>query len=111
MPPSARARPYTVGSSSFDPDQFVEQWDEAIVPHDNDLRKCIVRAFKLKPNDDYVYHAIASVTLDQVQAAINAGGLNGMHAWYTDENGHQVRRDLNLSLLSSYLVVSSPKTG
>lgn len=102
MPPFARARPHSVGSSSFDPDQFIEQWDEVVVPHDNDLKKCIVRAFKLKPNDDYVYHAIASVTLDQVQAAINAGRLNGMHAWYRDENGHQVSRELGSSLCFSY---------
>jgi hypothetical protein len=90
MPPPARARPHTVGSSSFDPDAFFEQWDEAVVPHDNDLKKCILRSFKLKQDDDYEYHAIATVTLNQVQSAINAGGRNGMHAWYRDENGFQV---------------------
>jgi hypothetical protein len=88
--PSARARPHTVGASSFDPDAFFEKRDEAIVPYNNHLQACIKRAFKLKPNDDYVYHAIASVTLEQVQIAINHGSANGMHAWYRDEKGEQV---------------------
>lgn len=107
MPSSARARLHTVGSSSFDPDQFIEQWDEANVPQDNDLKKCIVRAFKLKANDDYVYHAIASVTLDQVQAAINARRLNGMHAWYRDEKGDLVSQSDSLRYISHVLVVIS----
>lgn len=88
--PSARSRPHTVGASSFDPDTFFEQWDESIAPVDNHLQACIQRAFKLKPNDDYVYHAIASVTLEQVQVAINHGNANGMHAWYRDGKGEQV---------------------
>lgn len=88
--PFVRARPHTVGSPSFDPDEFFEKWDEALVPHNNRLQACIKQAFKLKPNDDYVYHAIASVTLEQVQVAINYGGANGMHAWYRDEKSEQV---------------------
>lgn len=103
MPPSARARPNVVGSSSFDPDQFIDQWDEAVVPRDNDLKQCIIRAFKLKPNDDYVYHAMASVNLDQVQAAVNAGGINGMHAWYRDENRHQVWQGSKLLLYFAHV--------
>ena len=94
MPPSTRAKPYTVGSLSFGPDRFFSEWDESILSRDNDLKQCIIRAFGLKSNDDYIYHAVASVTLDQVQAVINAGGLNGMHAWYRDGKGEQVMRRL-----------------
>jgi len=92
MSPSTTAGPHTVGSSSFDPDRFFAQWDEPGFPRDDDLKSFIIRAFGLKADDNYVYHAIASVTLDQVQVAINAGGLNGMHVWYRDEKGEQVTR-------------------
>ncbi|KAL9064450.1 MAG: hypothetical protein Q9157_007828, partial [Trypethelium eluteriae] len=85
LPRTTQAR--TVGSSSFDPDAFLEAWKIGRIgpPKDNDLRTAITEAFGLKENDDYVYHAIASVTLAQVQQAINAGGANGLHAWYRDE--------------------------
>jgi hypothetical protein len=92
MPSSTRAGPHTAGSSSFDPDRFFAQWDESSVPRNDDLKNFIIRKFALKADDNYVYHAIASVTLDQVQVAINAGGLNGMHVWYQDEKGKQVTR-------------------
>jgi len=106
MPPSTRARPHTVGSSSFDPDRFFAQWDESGPARDNDLKNFIIRAFGLKADDNYVYHAIASVTLDQVQIAVNAGGVNGMHVWYRDEKGEQVtRRSSPGALLLFYRLV------
>lgn len=82
MPPPQRKKPHTVGSASFDPDKFFEEWDPERIPKDNNLQGTIISAFNLKSSDDYVYHAIASVTLPQVQNAINHGASNGMHAWY-----------------------------
>lgn len=56
----------------------------------NDLRSAIVEGFNLPENDSYVYHAIASVTLSQVQAAIEAGTTNGLCDWYVNEQGISV---------------------
>jgi hypothetical protein len=90
MPP--KNTPYTAGSTGFEPDAFIKQWNLDLVPNseENDLNGCIQKAFELNNKDDYVYHAIASVTLQQVQSAVNAGSLNGMHAWYKDTDGKQV---------------------
>ena len=93
VPPGPKAG--TVKSATFDPAQFFISWPERsseFLPQDNDLRKSIIRAFGLKDSDDYVYHAIASVTLAQVQHAVSRGaGENGMlHAWYRDSDGKQV---------------------
>jgi len=87
------SRPSTVGSASFDPDRFFERWASGDIsaPKDNDLRSAIITAFDLKSDDDYVYHATASVTLAQVQAAINYGDRGGLLAWYTDAEGKPVR--------------------
>ena len=53
----------------------------------NDFRTAITRAFNLKEGDAYVYHAVASVTLAQVQRVIGHGGRNGLLAWYRDGDG------------------------
>lgn len=87
---SSKDKPYTVGSSSFDPDLFIRQWSKNALPKDADFEACIEGAFGLKKQDNYVYHAVASVTLQQVQRAINGGSQNGMHAWYRDECGNIV---------------------
>ena len=55
-----------------------------------DLRSAIIQAFNLSENDSYVYHAIASVTLSQVQAAVEAGSANGLCDWYVDRQGTSV---------------------
>ncbi|KAF2101170.1 hypothetical protein NA57DRAFT_35882 [Rhizodiscina lignyota] len=81
MPPK-RTKPHTVGSASFDPDKFFDEWTSERAPQGNNLQTAVIDAFNLKSTDDYVYHAIASVTLPQVQSAINHGASNGMHAWY-----------------------------
>jgi hypothetical protein len=100
MPPKPKA-PFTVGTPSFDPDKFFEAWDSAkSIPVDNDVRGAIIRAFKLNDNDDYVYHAIASVTLSQVQNALNAGRKGRLCAWYRDEQGEEVYFCPTLSALS-----------
>jgi hypothetical protein len=95
VPPRPQAR--TTKSASFDPAQFLDKWparSSELLPQANDLRTSIIKAFRLKDSDDYIYHAIASVTLAQVQQAINHGaGENGMlHAWYRDPGGNQVMK-------------------
>ncbi|KAL9011342.1 MAG: hypothetical protein Q9173_003800 [Seirophora scorigena] len=89
MRPARGPRAQTTGSAQFEPDAFFERWakdSSALLPReDNDLRSSITAAFNLPESDSYVYNAIASVTLKQVQEAIEHGGRNGLHAWYTDD--------------------------
>lgn len=83
----------TEGSPSFDADALFEAWDngQPPLPKDNDLRSSIIATFNLPTGDNYVYHATASVTLAQVQSAIEHGGGSGLHAWYLDSEGKPVR--------------------
>ena len=83
----------TTGSVSFDPDVLFQNWvnGQKTLPEQNDLRSSIIATFNLPTNDQFVYHAIASVNLDQVQEAINHGGEVGLHAWYFNEEGNTVR--------------------
>lgn len=90
--PSRRKIPQTVGAAAFEPDKFFDEWNLEKAPQSNRLKDAITTAFHLKSNDDYVYHATASVTLGQVQAAINAGNSHGLHAWYLFEDARQVGR-------------------
>ena len=60
----------------------------------NDFRTAIAAAFHLPTSDHFVYHAIASVTLRQVQSAVDAGAANGLCDWYVDHNGKHVRKPL-----------------
>ncbi|KAI4194549.1 MAG: hypothetical protein LQ350_007709 [Teloschistes chrysophthalmus] len=97
MPPAKGPRAQTTGSSKFDPDVFFENWAKngnTLLPQNNDLRTSIISAFNLAQSDNYVYHAIASVTLAQVQEAIDHGAENGMHAWYPDETGKSTEQSV-----------------
>ena len=89
-----RAR--TESSSQFDPDVLFTAWENGhkTLPENNDLRSSILTTFGLPPSDDYVYHATASVTLVQVQGAINHGAGSGLHSWYLSEVGKPVRQHL-----------------
>jgi len=91
------SQPSSLGSASFDPDDFFTKWASgeisAPTTQDNDFRFAIIKAFNLKSTDDYAYHATASVTLAQVQAALNAGDKNGLLAWYIDSEGKPVREE------------------
>ena len=62
------------------------------MPENDDFKSSIISIFELPDNDSYVYHATASVTLSQVQAAIDYGGKAGLHAWYLDDEGKSVRK-------------------
>ena len=82
----------TTGAAHFDPDELFNQWakEPSTLPQSDDLRSSIISTFNLSQNDNFVYHAIASVTLAQVQDAISHGGEKGLHAWYRDEEGTPV---------------------
>ncbi|KAI9710823.1 MAG: hypothetical protein M1828_002021 [Chrysothrix sp. TS-e1954] len=87
-----RAKGRTIKSPDFDVTELLDNWrsEDSSLAQDDDLQAAIEKTFKLKINDGYVYHASASVTLPQVQAAINCGGQNGLHAWYLHEGGAQI---------------------
>lgn len=85
-------RAETQGSTTFNPDTFFDAWakDELTPPYDNDFRKFIIRAFGLKPDDNFVYRAVAEVTLLQAQTYLEFGGQGGLHKWYVDGQGNEV---------------------
>ncbi|KAL8772823.1 MAG: hypothetical protein Q9209_002168 [Squamulea sp. 1 TL-2023] len=90
MPPAKGLRAQTIGSAYFAPDVFLESWTKekkGLLPYEDDLRSSIISAFNLARSDDYVYHAIASVTLAQVQEAVHHVDEHGLHAWYPDGPG------------------------
>jgi len=89
MPPPRAA---TDGSKTFNPCRLFDDADllgrvHSCLNH-NDFRSAIITAFELPSGDNFIYHAIASVNLYQVQAAINAGNANGLHDWYLDDDGN-----------------------
>lgn len=85
----SRKGPFTVGTSNFDPDRLSTDGDLQARVHEvlakNDLAEAIKVAFNLPKKDSYKYRATTTVTLDQVQSAVNAGPSNGLHAWYLKE--------------------------
>lgn len=84
---------YCEGNAAFDPAEQLQSQEalttaeQALAQHD--LALAIRSWFKL-PKDKYVYHASGSVTLDQAQHAVAAGGVNNLHAWYRDAEGNPV---------------------
>jgi hypothetical protein len=76
------------GSRTFNPDTVL--LDAAALDKaaaflaENDLESAIKTYFGLAQDDKYVYHAITSVTLAQVQRVVNLGSANGLHDWYRD---------------------------
>ena len=82
----------TQGGVHFESDALFEAWGKypKSLPESDDLKSSIISTFNLPQSDSYIYHAIASVTLSQVQEAINHGGKAGLHAWYLDDEGKPV---------------------
>lgn len=101
----------TDGSSTFDPDKFFEAWgkDELTAPYDNDIRKFIIRSFGLQLSDDYIYTAVAEVSLLQAQTYVEFGGQGRLHEWYKDDEGVQVRVEL-LSCFSTWRTYLIPRS-
>ncbi|KAL8711479.1 MAG: hypothetical protein Q9220_004137 [cf. Caloplaca sp. 1 TL-2023] len=87
MPVAKSPSAQTTGSTHFSPEAFFDAWTASLLPQNHDLRSSIITAFDLAKSDNYVYHAIASVTLAQVQEAVEHGGEHGLHAWYPEESG------------------------
>ncbi|KAB5560043.1 hypothetical protein GE09DRAFT_1115430 [Coniochaeta sp. 2T2.1] len=88
---SKGAKKGCVGSPAFDPDERVHDAaarGEALAHLEKDeFRDAISSWFKLPKADRYVYHAITSVLLSQVQDVVNRGRANGLHDWYRNETG------------------------
>lgn len=83
----------TVGAKTFNPDEFFDDWTSGEAQqllYTGDFRKFLLKAFGLDPRDQYVYRAVAEVTLLQAQTYIELGGQNGFHAWYRDAEGQVV---------------------
>ena len=92
---------YCLGSLTFVPSEAVkdEETHKQVLQRlaeTNDFATAIRTWFHLADNvnvpeaDEYVYHAIASVKLSQVQRAVDVGGAKGMHGWYKLEGGDLV---------------------
>lgn len=64
--------------------------------------------FKLPVADKYVYRAVTSVLLPQVQHAVSMGGVNGLYAWYRDLSGQPVVKPFLVVLISDRLSNNVP---
>ena len=82
-------------SASFSPAEVATKWlnGDLLPPSDDpddrqhNFENSITRAFNLKQNDTYVYHAVMSVRLAQVQSAVDAavsGEAPSLRRWYFD---------------------------
>ncbi|GAW21285.1 hypothetical protein ANO14919_108040 [Xylariales sp. No.14919] len=80
---------YCEGSPSWNPDAYLAdpELHARAAAHlaNNDLKSAIAASFSLRATDAYVYHAIVSVTLPQVQHVVSLGGAHGLHNWYYGE--------------------------
>lgn len=79
-------RPTCTGTASFDPNTRITDADartQALaLLEQNDFAGAIKSYFQLPGGDNYVYHAITSVTLPQVQHIVSLGAANSLHSWY-----------------------------
>jgi hypothetical protein len=101
-PPKAAPKPTITDEPEaprFNPDAFLRSWGPQSLPQHNGFRAAIEKAFDIEPTDDYIYQAHpAKFTLPQVQVAIDHGNMHGLHAWYRDDSGQQVRRYMSATL-------------
>ena len=100
-----QGRVQTKGASLFNPDGILEAWSkfQKRTPENDDFKSSIISVFNLPHNDNYVYHAVASVTLSQVQEAINHGAKFGLHNWYLTDKGDPVRKVPSVLPVSQWL--------
>ncbi|OTA01434.1 hypothetical protein A9Z42_0017480 [Trichoderma parareesei] len=88
-------RPRCAGSPSFAPDEVIQDLPRLQQAREllaaNDLYNASRVLLGLPERDTFTYHAMTSVTLAQVQHVVELGGVNGLHAWYRDEDGTAVR--------------------
>ena len=90
----ARVPARCVGSPSFSPDEIIANQDKHQKAREhlaqNNLYEASRALLGFPAQDSYVYHATASVKLAEVQKVVNFGGVNGLHAWYRNEDGTPV---------------------
>lgn len=109
---------FCVGSPSWAPDAYIDDTElnarTAALLAQDDLHSAIATSFAIPKRDSYVYHAIVSVTLPEVQHAVSAGDVNGMHRWYldpaSDPSSPQPLPPPPRPDVDSYLSIFSPTT-
>ncbi|KAK1781082.1 hypothetical protein QBC45DRAFT_322101 [Copromyces sp. CBS 386.78] len=115
-----RVTMYCLGSLTFVPSEAVkdEETHKQVLQRlaeTNDLATAIRTWFHLADDvnvpeaDEYVYHAIASVKLSQVQRAVDVGGAKGMHGWYRLEGGDVLHPPPQADI-ESYISIFHPST-
>ena len=87
--------PHCVGNPNFDPSKAfadTENYEKALraLNEDSDFDKAIRTWFGIPDEDDYVYHAVASVTLRQAQRAVEVAREKGLCLWYDGVLGEGV---------------------
>ena len=103
--PGTRKYVYCVGSDGFHPENLAQdkelqdQVNQALLR--NDLLGASRILLHLPAHDDYTYHAVTSVKLAQVQHAVDLGGVNGLHAWYRNEDDSFVCCTSSAAMLAS----------
>ncbi|KAK3396443.1 hypothetical protein B0T20DRAFT_271286 [Sordaria brevicollis] len=113
---------YCLGSLTFAPQEAVKDSEThskvlQSLAETNDFATAIRTWFHLVEDDnsseaadEYVYHAIASVKLSQVQRAVEMGGNKGMHGWYKLEGGSDLLPPPPQADIESYISIFSPST-
>jgi hypothetical protein len=86
---------HCVGSPSFEPQKLLDDAGRQSQAYEllakDDLLSASRILLSLPDPDEYVYHAMTSVKLAEVQRVVALGGVNGLHAWYRAEDGSPVR--------------------
>ncbi|KAI5464564.1 hypothetical protein BGZ63DRAFT_481895 [Mariannaea sp. PMI_226] len=105
---------YCVDSPSFNPNELIRDADRQKLAlnwliKERDLYNASRVLLQLPEKDMYTYHAIASVKLSQVQGVMRLGGVNGLHAWYHDEDRKPIEPPPQADV-DAYISVFSPST-
>ncbi|KAL8350939.1 hypothetical protein RB601_000888 [Gaeumannomyces tritici] len=111
---SAAPAVYCVGSRGpFDPEARTDDAEgilmrgaaEALAR--NDLRGAIRSWFDIPERDGYVYHALMSVRLDEVQRAVDVAAQKGSPPWYRAPDGEPLP-PLSPTDVEAYLSIFNP---
>ncbi|KAK1238569.1 hypothetical protein MKX07_004145 [Trichoderma sp. CBMAI-0711] len=106
-------RPRCAGSPSFAPDEVIQDLPRLQQAREllaaNDLYNASRVLLGLPERDTFTYHAMTSVTLAQVQHVVELGGVNGLHAWYRDEDG-TAREPPPPPDIEAYIAIFDPAT-
>ncbi|TWU75233.1 hypothetical protein ED733_005595 [Metarhizium rileyi] len=98
---------------AFRPQDVVKDQDRLNQARDllskNDLYRASCVLLGLPARDAYTYHAVASVTLAEVQHVVSRNGDNGLHGWYKAEDG-STRDAPPQSDVEAYVSIFKPDT-